>query len=527
MPDFWKGLIDQRGRPIEKRVLTEEVAGATLTGVRTPHTGYPADGLNPIRLAAIMKEADQGHPVRQLELAETIEERDPHLIGVLGTRRRSVSQLDIIVDAASSDPLHEKQAEMVRDWLARDELQSELFDMLDAIHKGYSFTEIIWSASEGQWRPERLEWRDPRWFDFDRRDLTTPLLLTEGGQSVPLPGGKFIYNRMPAKSGIPTRSGLSRITAWAWMFKAFTMRDWAIFTQSYGQPIRVGKYGQGASKDDKAALFRAIANVAGDMAAMIPESMKIEFVEAANVGASSGLYENRVAYLDQQISKAVLGQTATTDAIAGGHAVGQEHREVQGDIERADAKQLSATINRDLVKLWIDLEFGPQQDYPRAQIGRQEVKDVKMIVGAVRELRLPVKKSEMYDLIGVSAPGAGDDVLVFGSDEGGDGEHKPGVPGEGDKANGKEEQTLHAQQAPLLPEQDELAELGLYLARDAQSDLLDAIGGIVRSAKSLDEVRLAIKGLAPQIDKAALRDAVRKALVIAQLMGRRDLLDGQ
>jgi phage gp29-like protein len=232
MPDFWKGLIDQRGRPIEKRVLTEEVAGATLTGVRTPHTGYPADGLNPIRLAAIMKEADQGHPVRQLELAETIEERDPHLIGVLGTRRRSVSQLDIIVDAASSDPLHKKQAEMVRDWLARDELQSELFDMLDAIHKGYSFTEIIWSASEGQWRPERLEWRDPRWFDFDRRDLTTPLLLTEGGQSVPLPGGKFIYNRMPAKSGIPTRSGLSRITAWAWMFKAFTMRDWAIFTRS-------------------------------------------------------------------------------------------------------------------------------------------------------------------------------------------------------------------------------------------------------------------------------------------------------
>jgi phage gp29-like protein len=60
---------------------------------------------------------------------------------------------------------------MVRDWLKRDELTDEIFDILDCLGKGYSFTEIIWDTSTGQWMPLRLEWRDPRWFRFDRNDL--------------------------------------------------------------------------------------------------------------------------------------------------------------------------------------------------------------------------------------------------------------------------------------------------------------------------------------------------------------------
>jgi hypothetical protein len=34
--DYFKGLTDQWGRPIEKRLLTEEIAAPTITGVRSP-----------------------------------------------------------------------------------------------------------------------------------------------------------------------------------------------------------------------------------------------------------------------------------------------------------------------------------------------------------------------------------------------------------------------------------------------------------------------------------------------------------
>ena len=97
-----------------------------------------------------------------------------------------------------------------------------MFDILDAIGKGISWTEIIWEHSEGQYRPQRLEWRDPRFFRYDR-DGATPMLRggEDGhGQDSPLPAFKFIQLQIKAKSGLAIRSGLARLAAWSWMFKA-------------------------------------------------------------------------------------------------------------------------------------------------------------------------------------------------------------------------------------------------------------------------------------------------------------------
>ena len=410
------GLVDQWGKPLRKEVLTREVAGPTLAGVRQPVSGYPGDGLNPVRLAQILRSADQGEPLSYFELAEQIEERDPHYAGVLQTRKRSVSQIDITVEAASDDAEDVRRADMVREWLKRDELSDETFDMLDAIGKEISFTEIIWDASAGQWQPLRLEWRDPRWFKFDR-DGVTPLLRGGEDGSSPdqgLPAFKFIRTQIRAKSGLPIRSGIARLASWNWMFKAYTQRDWAIFTQTYGQPIRVGKYHQGATKEDRKTLYHAVANIAGDCAAIIPADMDITFIESKNVGAGSELYEKRADWLDRQISKAVLGQTTTTDAVSGGHAVSQEHRLVQEDIETADCKALSAVINRDLIRPWMDLEFGPGGPYPRVIIARPKQEDLTLLSNSLQKLvplGLRVSASEIRDKFGLSDPDKDEDVL--------------------------------------------------------------------------------------------------------------------
>lgn len=407
-------LLDRWGNPVQRNVLTEEVSAATIGGVRSPISGYPADGLNPVRLANILRAADQGDPVQYLELAELIEERDPHYVGVLGTRRRSVSQIEVTVEAASDAAADIEKADMVRDWLKRDELTEEMFNILDCIGKGYSFTEIIWDTSEGQWRPEKLEWRDPRWFRFNMRDLTTPMKIGEAGQEELLDPFKFIYCQIAAKSGLALRSGIARIAAWGWMFKAFSQRDWAIFTQTFGQPLRLGKFGAGASETDRATLFQAVANIAGDCAAIIPESMTIDFIESKTIGSSSDLYERRANWLDQQISKAVLGQTTSTDAISGGHAVSQEHRLVQQDIERADALALSAILNRDLIRPWVDLEYGPQKAYPRLKIARPEPEDLTQLSSSLSNLvplGLRVQMSEVRERFGFKDPEEGAEIL--------------------------------------------------------------------------------------------------------------------
>ncbi len=514
MAEHFKGLVDRWNRPIERASLTAEIAAATLGGVRSPLTSYPADGLDPGRLAAILRAADQGDPLAYLELAETIEERDLHYAGVLATRKRSVSQLDITVEAAGDDARQVEQAETVRAWLKRDELSDELFDMLDAVGKGYSFTEIIWDTSEGQWRPGRLEWRDPRWFRFDRVDGQTPLMLGAGGEELPLPGYKFIRATMRAKSGLPVRSGLARLAVWGWMFKAFTQRDWTIFTQTYGQPVRIGKYGPGSTEKDRDTLFRAVANIAADCAAIIPDSMTIEFVEAKTGATSLDLYERRSDWLDRQVSKAVLGQTATTDAIAGGHAVGKEHRLVQEDIERADAKALAAIINRDLIVPWITLEHGPQATYPRVRIGRAEATDVKLAVDSVHRLvplGFKVGSRQMRDLIGLGEPAEDDELLT----------PPAALPA--------------AAPAPATPEPlsalpttpaDAIADATGRGARRPLAAILDELRAIVAGADSLEEMQAAIEAVAGALPAADLDAIMRQALILAELTGRAEIGDG-
>lgn len=532
-------LVDSFGRPVHRGALTEEVAAATVGGVRSPIAGYPADGLTPLSLANILRDADTGNPLRYLELAETIEERDAHYVGVLGTRRRSVSQIEITVDAASDDAADEAIAQEIRDWIKRDELTEEIFDILDCIGKGYSFTEIIWDTSSGQWLPLRLEWRDPRWFRFDRNDLRTPMLIGQGGQDQPLEPFKFIQAQIKAKSGLALRSGIARIAAWGWMFKMFTQRDWAIFSQTYGQPVRLGKFGAGASEDDKRTLFRAVANIAGDCAAIIPESMQIEFVEAANVGASHQLYKERADWLDQQLSKAVLGQTATTDAVVGGLGSGKEHRAVQKDIQTADARALSAILNRDLVRPFVQLNHGPQKAYPRLRIEEVEREDVASLSQALVpfiDRGLQVSQGAILSKFGLPEAKPSDRLL---------GPVAPSAPGpvpqdqnssfKGAGAVFKRVEPFPGMEAaPQAAEAPgagsaEPADLG-RMADQLDAETTPSIGRILKrlseliaAASSLDELRALALAAFPDLPDDDLVDVLAMGLGAAELKGRADV----
>jgi len=542
-------VLGPNGRPVERTSLTEEIAAPTFGSVRSPVSGYPADGLNPLRLAQILRSADHGDPVRYLELAEAIEERDPHYLGVLGTRKRSVSQLDITVEDGDDSPIGKEMAERVRKWLKRGELTGELFHILDAVGKGYSFTEIIWENSEGQWQPQELKYRDPRWFRFERHNLETPLMLNDIGQEVPLPPFKFIHARMQAKSGLALRSGIARVAAWTWMFKAFTQRDWSIFSQTYGQPLRIGKYGPGTSEEDRNKLFRAVANIAGDCAAIIPESMMIEFVTAQNMGSSTEHYEKRCDWLDRQTSKLVLGQTATTDAVTGGLGSGKEHREVQEDIETADAQDLGAILNRDLILPWMQFEFGPQKVYPRLVIARPKAEDLKAWTSAAVpwvKIGLEVDQEEVREKLGLSAPKPGAAIL------GKTASTPPNPRVAGGKGNGNSPETefeyrlkghngkkqgdaaLQSQE-PSAGRFDDIQPAVLLgdqlgqLATPVMTDMISNVEAMMAASGSLDEFREHLLGGFPNLPSDDLAEIMGEAIAASMAGGRamiEDAADG-
>jgi phage gp29-like protein len=409
------GLKNWLGRAVQLVSLASPVATPQAGGVRQVISGHPADGIRPERLARILRSAAEGEPEAFFELAEDIEERDLHYAAVMATRKRSVAQLPITVKAASDSAEHQKHAAFIQSWIDEEILRSSLFDMLDAIGKGLSVMEIDWQYRMGSMLPRQFIWRPQRWFTFDRADGET-VLLREGVSGQPLADHKFIVHRHKSKSGLTIRSGIARTAMWAWMFKSYTTKDWAIFCQNYGQPLRIGKYGRGATEPEKDVLWRAVKNIAGDCAAIIPTNMLIEFHEVGSKTSSTDMFERRADWLDRQVSKLVLGQTTTTDAVSGGHAVSQEHRLVQEDIERDDAGMVTATINQQLIPNMVAFNFGPQDHYPHVRVGRPDEVPLAEFADAFSKLAphgLTADEAFLRERLGIPATKAGA-VIVGG-----------------------------------------------------------------------------------------------------------------
>ena len=115
-------IVDHYGRPIKRKALTQEIASASLTGVRSVwNFESVANGLTPERLATVLRDAIEGDADAYLTLAEEMEERDPHYAAVLSTRKLAVVGLDPLVEAASDDAHDIKLADAVRDLVAKPE----------------------------------------------------------------------------------------------------------------------------------------------------------------------------------------------------------------------------------------------------------------------------------------------------------------------------------------------------------------------------------------------------------------------
>jgi phage gp29-like protein len=530
------GLVDQYENPISSadfKLLETEVAVVGAIHARPPFQGHIAFGLNPERLGAIVNAADSGSSMAWFQLAEEMEEICPHYATVLNKRKRQIIALPITVEAAdASAPEALKDAELIERWLKTQTLQQGMLDIVDAIGKGFSVNEMIWrqmppdGGTSGYSWPCEFIYDPQRFFEFSYIDGKTPWLRTENGFE-DLQPHKFLVHRHPSKSGNITRSSLARQVAFLLCFALFNQKDWALFVQGYGLPIRVGKYGPGASPEDKAVLRRAVFSIAGDVAAIIPDSMVIDFVSAPDKAAGASLYEKRGDWLNHEISKLVLGSTAGTDAINGSHAVGNAHRSVEDDVEKFDASLLGFSLNRQVVPTIVAFTSGPRPGYPTLSIGRPHETPLAELIDAVADwapLGMKFKASELYERLQLTQPKDGD-VVIGGLPQ-------PGEP------------SVAVIKPPLegLSRRTFLGPLSIgTLARETPPDLVDqlttrlseeaagALHGLTDQVKAAFMAATSMKNLKDRLHKLKLdpgeyATVMSRGMAVAYLVGQAEML---
>lgn len=410
-----------RSRPV-LRPKAGQVVGAM---VADRWREYPADGLTPSKLVRILRAADEGAVDQALALFEQMEEKDAHLYSVANTRRLAVTGLRWQI--ASAAELREgvdrveadEAAAYCREALAGIERFDEVLQHLAlAMGRNIAVAENVWEASGGELRLADIV---PVPFDrlaFGEASDLRVLTAEEPYKGIPLPPAKFIVHTPGAVSGHAMRGGLLRVSAIAYLAKHFAMKDWLVFAEVFGMPVRVARYEPSATPEEKRELLAMLQSLGSDAAGIFSKAVELELLEAGR-GTVPPPFENICAFFNAELSKAWLGQTLTVDMQAGGggaNATGPRvHNEVRRDIRQDDLVKEGRTIRRDLLAPMTRIQFGPDAPVPFFQRMFNPPRDLRELAEvlnvAVNDLRMQVPARWAHDALGVPPAQGGEGVL--------------------------------------------------------------------------------------------------------------------
>lgn len=207
---------------------------------------------------------------------------------------------------------------------------------------------------------------------------------------------------------------------WYWNLKQAVLQNWATYAERYAQGIRVGYYPM-AQKDGKEQMESILRNLVGDVSAVVPRTtpgQKDYEIEIKEPGAARAqVFADLCEWLAKNIKELIVGQSATSESVSTGIGsnVATEHGKTFTRQMRFVADGLSETISEQFVKEIVDMNFGPQEVYPKFEFSIESpemAKKLESIRIFVNELGGTVSEAETRKMLGLAIPDADEPVLT-------------------------------------------------------------------------------------------------------------------
>jgi phage gp29-like protein len=401
-------------------------------------------GLTPMQVSEIIRQADVGYMYRLVDLANEARQKDCHLQAILGTRETALKGLRWQIDAGEDKGTRRKDRKAA-EWCEEALKASANFPdlvahMAGGNYYGYAVSETLYALDAGKIVPAKFLPVSARRFIFELTAGELRQWDPYGGSLKPYPGinlqqdfpGKFLVFQPRVNGDVPCREGLARVLMWAALYRNWDLRDWITLGELAWKPWRVGTYTKGADQKDIDSLGLILQAMSASGTAKIPDSVKLDVQWPKGV-SEGGTHAALFAVLGAEMSKAVLGQTLTTEqGSKGSQSLGNVHDKVRRDILESDAVAAAACIRRDIVAPLIRMNFGDGVAIPEFRFLTEDGIDLASYSKAIATLKgagLKIKASDVRDATGLGTPDEDDEILGAGEAPG-DSEPDPKDPGE-------------------------------------------------------------------------------------------------
>ncbi len=426
---------------------------------------YPTLGLTPGRALSFLQQADAGSPHMQFELFSEMLQKWPRLAAVEQTRRLALTGLEWEIapgrsvarspsagfareteDHRRSSPLpygrgsagsdsfqpfphlhagairagHSIDPRAVADFCADalgdlEALRGLLDHMALAIGYGVSVAELVWDAG-------RLIDVVPVPHSRLIADVNEPWRLRVRTQDEPTVGVaideqpfKWLVHTPRSQPGRPFEGGLLRASVLLYVAQNLSFKDWLIYSQIAGMPVRVGRFEPGTPEADKQELLRMLESLGTDAVAIFSKNVELSLVESRG---GERPYEPLQNYCNSEITILWLGQHLTTDLRGeGSRAAAEIHDRVREDLLVDDIADEAATIRRDLLTPIVQARFGDGVAAPMFRRSLAESVDTRVLAEtlsvAVNELGVAAPRRWAHRALGIPEP-SGDEAVLTG-----------------------------------------------------------------------------------------------------------------
>jgi phage gp29-like protein len=323
--------VREGGPPMGRKVQPVNVSFTR----RREFAGITAEELSSV--LSRLKRADSPKDVEAwVDLAAYMLLTDAHLRSVYDTRVLLGAGAEIRVVPGKARPGEETLAEEAADFVRESiEETPDLTGLLAGLHHhvgiGFSAAEHTWHRRHGGWHshPELIQPRDITFDEHWRLVFRTWQGPVERWvkSADREEQNRFITCTNRFLGDTPNMSGALMSVAWFWFFKRWLLVFMQDGYERFGNPHIIGKVLENATDEARDALYDAIQGLSGDHHGIMEKGTEIEIIEPTSMPGES--LNGGISYLDDQVTKGMLGSTLNTDvgSTGGNRALGESQAE--------------------------------------------------------------------------------------------------------------------------------------------------------------------------------------------------------